>query len=32
MIATNHPEERVPIFMVLVGNWSDGTPGPPIAQ
>jgi hypothetical protein len=29
IIATNDPEERVTIFMVLAGTWSDGTPGPP---
>jgi hypothetical protein len=32
VIATNDPEERVTIFMVWVGEWSDGTPGPPIAH
>ncbi|MES2405270.1 MAG: hypothetical protein V4567_13170 [Pseudomonadota bacterium] len=26
LIATNDPEERATIFMVLVGRWSDGTP------
>ena len=26
IIAANDPEERVTIFMVMVGNWSDGTP------
>jgi hypothetical protein len=29
VISSNDPEERVTIFMVLVGKWSDGTPGPP---
>jgi hypothetical protein len=29
IIAANDPEERVTIFMVWVGNWSDGTLGPP---
>ena len=29
VIAANDPEERVTIFMVLAGTWSDGTPGPP---
>jgi hypothetical protein len=28
VIAADDPEERVTIFMVLVGEWSDGTPGP----
>ena len=28
VIAANDPEERVTIFMVLAGTWSDGTPGP----
>jgi hypothetical protein len=28
VIAANDPEERVTIFMVPVGNWSDGAPGP----
>jgi hypothetical protein len=32
VIAANDPEERVTIFMVLVGHWSDGTPGPPIGR
>jgi hypothetical protein len=31
VLATNDPEERVTIFMVLVGEWSDGTPAPPSA-
>jgi hypothetical protein len=30
VIAANDPEERVTIFMVWVGKWSDGTPGPPM--
>jgi len=30
VISANDSEERVTIFMVLVGKWSDGTPGPPI--
>jgi hypothetical protein len=29
IIAANDPEERVTVFMVLVGKWSDGTPAPP---
>ena len=29
LIASNDPEERVTIFMILVGKWSDGTQGPP---
>ena len=28
VIAANDPEERVTIFMVVSGSWSDGTPGP----
>ncbi|MGH9599110.1 MAG: hypothetical protein ACRD27_04565 [Terracidiphilus sp.] len=32
IIAVNDPEERVTIFMVLVGKWSDGTPAQPIAH
>jgi hypothetical protein len=30
IIAANDPEERVTIFMVWVGKWSDGTPAPPM--
>jgi len=30
IMASNDPEERVTIFMVLVGNWSDGSPAPPM--
>lgn len=29
VMATNDPEDRMTIFMVCVGYWSDGTPGPP---
>ncbi len=29
IIAANDPEERVTIFMVVVGKWSDGTPFSP---
>ena len=32
VMSNNDPEERVTIFMVWVGKWSDGTPGPPIAR
>jgi len=32
IIAANDPEERVTIFMVWVGQWSDGTPAPPIVH
>ena len=32
VMAANDPEERVTIFMVVVGNWSDGTPQAPIAR
>jgi hypothetical protein len=28
LIAANDPEERVTVFMLMVGRWSDGTPGP----
>ena len=28
VIAADDPEERVTIFMVWVGKWSDGTPAP----
>jgi hypothetical protein len=28
VIAGDDPEERVTVFMVLAGSWSDGTPGP----
>ena len=28
IMAANDPEERVTIFMVWVGKWSDGTPAP----
>jgi hypothetical protein len=31
VIAADDPEEHVTIFMVWVGQWSDGTPAPPIA-
>jgi hypothetical protein len=30
VIAANDPEERVTIFMVWAGSWSDGTPGPSV--
>jgi len=30
IMAANDPEERATIFMVLVSEWSDGTPGPPM--
>ncbi len=32
VIAANDPEERVTIFMFWVGNWSDGSPAPPMTQ
>ena len=32
IIASNDPQERATVFMVWVGNWSDGTPAPPITQ
>jgi len=30
LMAANDPEERVTIFMVWVGKWSDGSPAPPM--
>lgn len=30
IIAADDPQERVTIFMVYVGKWSDGTPAPPM--
>jgi hypothetical protein len=30
IIVANDPEERVTIFMFWVGNWSDGSPAPPM--
>jgi hypothetical protein len=30
VMASNDPQARVTIFMVVVHNWSDGTPGPPM--
>ncbi len=32
VIAADDPEERLTIFMVWAGTWSDGTPAPPIAR
>jgi hypothetical protein len=32
MMSANDPEERVTIFMVWVGNWSDGSPAPRMDQ
>lgn len=32
VIAANDPEQRVTIFMVWVGKWSDGTPAPHAAH
>jgi hypothetical protein len=32
VIAVNDPEERVTVFLVWVGQWSDGTPAPPIVH
>jgi len=32
VIAANDPEERVTIFMVWAGTWSDGTPAPAMAR
>jgi hypothetical protein len=30
VMAANDPEERTTIFLVQVGQWSDGTPAPPL--
>jgi hypothetical protein len=30
IMAANDPEERATIFMLWVGNWSDGSPAPPM--
>jgi len=32
VIAANDPQSRVTTFMVVVHQWSDGTPGPPVEQ
>jgi hypothetical protein len=32
IMAANDPEERATIFLVWVGNWSDGTPASPVAR
>jgi hypothetical protein len=32
VMAANDPEERATIFLVRVGEWSDGTPAPPIVH
>ena len=32
IIAVDDPEARVTIFMVLAGEWSDGTPGPSLVH
>jgi hypothetical protein len=32
VMATNDPEERATIFMVLAGKWSDGTPAAPASH
>ncbi len=32
VMAANDPQERVTIFLVWVGKWSDGTPAPPIGR
>jgi hypothetical protein len=32
VMAANDPEERVTIFLVRAGTWSDGTPAPPMAH
>jgi hypothetical protein len=30
VMAADDPEERLTIFLVWVGKWSDGTPAPPM--
>jgi len=32
VISADDPEERVTIFLVWAGKWSDGTPAPPIVH
>jgi hypothetical protein len=32
VMVANDPEERVTIFLVWVGGWSDGTPAPPMVH
>jgi hypothetical protein len=32
IIAADDPEERVTVFMILAGKWSDGTPAPAMAH
>jgi hypothetical protein len=32
VMAANDPEERLTVFLVWVGQWSDGTPAPPITH
>ncbi len=32
VLASNDPQERATVFMVLVGKWSDGTPAPPVVH
>jgi hypothetical protein len=32
VMAANDPQERVTIFLVWVGTWSDGAPAPPMAH
>ncbi|MGO8814460.1 MAG: hypothetical protein ACLQVG_07285 [Terriglobia bacterium] len=32
VIAADDPQQRVTVFMVVVGSWSDGTPATPIAH
>ena len=32
VMAAYDPEQRVTTFFVLTGDWSDGTPGPPIVH
>jgi hypothetical protein len=32
MIAVNDAEERVTVFMVVLGEWSDGSPGPAMSH
>lgn len=32
VLASNDPQERATVFMVLVGKWSDGTQAPPVVR
>jgi len=32
VLASNDPQERATVFMVMVGKWSDGTQAPPVVR